>query len=59
MKKLFLMFSQVRIPSEMLTHQGTLFISQLMADLCGVLLVKQHCTSVNHHQTDGQVESYN
>lgn len=45
-KELFLLFSQVGIPSEILTEQGTLFMSRLMADLCHLLQVKQLRTSV-------------
>ncbi|KAI7799815.1 hypothetical protein IRJ41_012432 [Triplophysa rosa] len=58
-KELFLMFSRVGIPREVLTDQGTPFMSRLMADLCHLLQVKQLRTSVYHPQTDGLVERFN
>lgn len=58
-KELFLMFSQVGIPTEILRNQGTPFMSWLMADLCLLLQVKQLCTSVYHPQSDGLVEHFN
>ncbi|KAL0165651.1 hypothetical protein M9458_037495, partial [Cirrhinus mrigala] len=36
-QELFLLFSRVGIPAEILTDQGTPFMSQLMADLCRLL----------------------
>ncbi|KAL1259008.1 hypothetical protein QQF64_009585 [Cirrhinus molitorella] len=58
-QELFLLFSRVGIPAEILTDQGTLFMSRLMADLCRLLQVKQLRTSVYHPQTDGLVERFN
>lgn len=58
-KELFLLFSQVGIPKEILTDQSTPFVSRLMADLCKLLKVKQLHTSVYHPQTDGMVERFN
>lgn len=49
----FLLASRVGIPKEVLTDQGTPFMSWLMADLCCLLKVKQLRTSVYHPQTDG------
>ncbi len=43
--ELFLLFSRVGIPQEILTDQGTPFISCLMADLCRYLKVNQLRTS--------------
>ncbi len=57
--ELFLFFSRVGIPAEILTDQGTPFMSQLMADLCRLLRVKQLRTTVYHPQTDGLVERFN
>lgn len=57
--ELFLLFSRVGIPQEILTDQGTPFMSRLMADLCHLLKVKQLRTSVYHPQTDGLVERFN
>ncbi len=58
-KELFLLASRVGIPKEVLTDQGTPFMSQVMADLCQLLQVKQLRTSVYHMQTDGLVERFN
>ncbi|XP_056622843.1 retrovirus-related Pol polyprotein from transposon 17.6 [Triplophysa dalaica] len=58
-KELFLMYSRVGIPTEILTDQGTPFMSRLMADLCHLFKVKQLRTSVYHPQTDGLVERFN
>ncbi|KAL0163484.1 hypothetical protein M9458_042880 [Cirrhinus mrigala] len=52
-RELFLLFSRVALPSEILTDQGTPFMSRLMADLAHLLKVKQIRTSVYHPQTDG------
>ncbi len=58
-KELFLLASRVGIPKEVLTDQGTPFMSRVMADLCQLLQVKQLRTSVYHPQTDGLVERFN
>ncbi|XP_026116332.1 uncharacterized protein LOC113094960 [Carassius auratus] len=58
-RELFMLFSRVGIPQEILTDQGTPFMSQLMAELCQLLKVKQLRTSVYHPQTDGLVERFN
>lgn len=58
-QELFLLCSQVGIPTEVLTDQGTPFMSRLMADLCCLLKVKQLKTTVYHLQTDGLVEQFN
>ncbi|XP_073681655.1 uncharacterized protein [Garra rufa] len=58
-QELFQLFSRVGIPSEILTDQGTPFMSRLMADLCRLLRVKQLRTTVYHPQTDGLVERFN
>ncbi|KAL0195135.1 hypothetical protein M9458_008707, partial [Cirrhinus mrigala] len=58
-KELFLLCTRVGIPAEILTDQGTPFMSRLMADLCRLLRVKQICTTVFHPQTDGLVERFN
>ncbi len=51
--------SRVGIPREILTDQGTPFMSRTMADLCRLLQVKQLRTTVYHPQTDGLVERFN
>lgn len=58
-KELFLLMSHVAIPKEILTDQGTPFMSRLMADLCKLLHVTQLHTSVCHSQTDGLAERFN
>ncbi len=58
-QELFLLSSRVGIPAEILTDQGTPFMSRLMADLCRLLKVKQLRTTVYHPQTDGLVERFN
>ncbi|XP_050984340.1 uncharacterized protein LOC127176618 isoform X2 [Labeo rohita] len=58
-QELFQLFSRVGIPKEILTDQGTPFMSRLMADLCRLLRVKQLRTTVYHPQTDGLVERFN
>ncbi|KAI2658233.1 Transposon Ty3-G Gag-Pol polyprotein [Labeo rohita] len=58
-KELFLLCTRVGIPAEILTDQGTPFMSRLMADLCRLLRVKQIRTTVFHPQTDGLVERFN
>ncbi len=58
-QELFLLSSRVGIPAEILTDQGTPFMSRLMADLCRLLRVKQLRTTVYHPQTDGLVERLN
>ncbi len=45
-QELFLLSSRVGIPAEILTDQGTPFMSRLMADLCRLLKVKQLRTTV-------------
>ncbi len=58
-QELFLLCSRVGIQAEILTDQGTPFMSRLMADLCRLLKVKQLRTTVYHPQTDGLVERFN
>uniref|UniRef100_A0A9J8CRS1 Gypsy retrotransposon integrase-like protein 1 n=1 Tax=Cyprinus carpio carpio TaxID=630221 RepID=A0A9J8CRS1_CYPCA len=58
-QELFLLCSRVGIPAEILTDQGTPFMSRLMVDLCRLLKVKQLRTMIYHPQTDGLVERFN
>nr|XP_055032771.1 uncharacterized protein LOC129421341 [Misgurnus anguillicaudatus] len=58
-QELFLLCSRVGIPSQILTDQGTPFMSRMMADLCKLLKVQQLRTTVYHPQTDGLVERFN
>ncbi|KAL0159094.1 hypothetical protein M9458_047170, partial [Cirrhinus mrigala] len=58
-QELFLLANRVGIPEEILTDQGTPFVSRLMADLCTLLRVIQLRTTVYHPQTDGLMERFN
>ncbi len=58
-QEIFLLSSRVGIPAEILTDQGTPFMSRLMIDLCRLLRMKQLRTTVYHPQTDGLVEHFN
>ncbi len=58
-RELFLLCSRVGIPKEILTDQGTPFMSRMMKDLCRLLQVKHLRTSFYHPQTDGLVERFN
>ncbi|XP_073764991.1 uncharacterized protein [Danio rerio] len=56
---LFCIISRVGIPKEILTDQGTAFMSRTMRELYGLLGIKSIRTSVYHPQTDGLVERFN
>ncbi len=56
---LFSMISRVRIPKEILTDQGTAFMSRTIRKLYELLGIKSVRTSVYHPQTDGLVERFN
>ncbi|XP_063075477.1 uncharacterized protein LOC134465637 [Engraulis encrasicolus] len=58
-KELFLLSTSLGIPKEILTDQGSPFMSRVMKDLCTLLKIKQLRTSVYHPQTDGLVERFN
>ncbi|XP_035266158.1 uncharacterized protein LOC118223565 isoform X2 [Anguilla anguilla] len=58
-RELFLLFSRVGIAAEILTDQGSCFMSTVLKAMCGLLKVKQVRTSVYHPQTDGLVERFN
>jgi len=58
-KELFLFSSRVGIAKEILTDQGTLFMSRVTRELCALFHVKQVRTSVYHPQADGLVERFN
>ena len=53
------LFSQVGIPDEILTDQGTNFISALLQEIYQLLLIQQIRISPYHSQTDGLVERFN
>ena len=54
-----LLFSRVGIAWEILTDQGSCFMSQVLKELLSLLQVKQMWTSVYHPQMDGLVERFN
>ncbi len=56
---LFSMISRVGILKEILTDQGTAFMSRTIRELYGLLGIKSVRTSVYHPQTDGLVERFN
>ena len=56
---LFHVISRVGIPKEILTDQGTNFMSRTMKELYGLLKVKAIRTSVCHPATDGLCERFN
>lgn len=58
-KAMINLFSRVGFPTEILTDQGTPFMSRLMAQMCEILGIQRLRTSVYHPQTDGLVERYN
>ena len=52
-------FARVRIPSEILTDQGSNFTSQLLTELYRMLHIHPIKTTPYHPQTDGLVERFN
>ena len=57
--KLVEIFSRLGIPKEILTDQGSNFMSQLMKEVYRLLHVEPLRTSPYHPQTDGLVERFN
>ena len=53
------LFSRVGIPKEILTDQGTAFLSKSLKQVYGVLGIKGIKTTPYHPQTDGLVERFN
>ena len=58
-RELMLLFSRVGIAREVLTDQGSCFMSRVLKELLSLLQVTQLRTSVYHPQTDGLVERFN
>lgn len=54
-----LLFSQVGIPKDLLTDQGTPFVLKLIGDLGQLLQVKHTTTSIYHPQMDDLIERFN
>ena len=58
-KELVTLFSRVGIPEEILTDQGTNFMSTLLEEIYRLLHISRIRTSPYHPQTDGLVERFN
>ena len=58
-EKVMDLFSHHRAPREILTDQGTNFMSELLQELHRLLGVKSICTSPYHSQTNGLTERFN
>ena len=58
-KELVNLFSHVGIPDEILTDQGTNFMSTMMEEIYRMLHIKRIRTTPYHPQTDGLVERFN
>ncbi|XP_077869382.1 uncharacterized protein LOC144360596 [Saccoglossus kowalevskii] len=52
-------FSRVGIPNELLSDQGTNFMSKLISDMCVKLHINKLKTSIYHPQCNGLVERFN
>ena len=57
--QLIQLFARVGIPREILSDQGTNFMSQLLKELYNLLNIRPIRTSPYHPQTDGLVERFN
>ncbi|XP_019434700.1 PREDICTED: uncharacterized protein K02A2.6-like [Lupinus angustifolius] len=51
--------TQIEIPTTIVNDNGTQFSDQKFGELLSSLHIKQHFTSVEHPQTNGQVEAAN
>jgi transposase InsO family protein len=58
-QELFHLFSWVSIPREILTDQGTAFMSRVMKYVYNLLRIKKVRTSMYHPQMDQLVERFN
>lgn len=58
-EELVKLFAQVGVPNEILTDQGSNFMSQLLAEVYRLLQIKPIRTSPYLPQTDGVVERFN
>ena len=56
---LFQIISRVGIPKEILTDQGTLFMSRTLRELYELLGIQSIKTSMYHPQMDGLIERFN
>ena len=58
-EQLIQLFARVGIPKEILSDQGTNFLSQLLKELYNLLQIHQIHTSPYHPQTDRLIERFN
>ena len=58
-KELVKIFTRLGIPDELLTDQGSSFVSELLNQLSSLLRIRRIKTSPYHPQTDGLVERFN
>ncbi|KAL2089206.1 hypothetical protein ACEWY4_016105 [Coilia grayii] len=58
-RTLLQLFSRVGLPQEVLTDQGTAFLSKTLKQMYSLLGIKSIRTTPYHPQTDGLVERYN
>lgn len=58
-EELIKIFARVGVPEEILTDQGSNFMSKLLAELYSLLHIHSIRTSPYHPQTDGLVERFN
>ena len=53
------MFTRVGVPREILSDQGSQFISEVTKEMCRLLSLKQLVTTPYHRMCNGLVEEYN
>ena len=53
------MFARVGIPKQILSNQGSQFLSAVMKEVCRLLSVKQMVTTPYHPMCNGLVEKFN
>ena len=58
-RELLQVFTRLGLPKEVLTDQGTNFMSQMLKEMWQLLGVKPLHTAVYHPQTNGLVERFN
>ena len=58
-QELVKIFARMGIPDELLTDQGSNFVSELLNQLSSLLRIRRIKTSPYHPQTDGLVERFN
>ena len=56
---LFGIFSRVGIPTEILSDQGSNFMSELISELCRLLKIRRLSTTPYHPMANGLLENFN